>query len=313
MCDFISYIECDDHICYLTDKDVYSKEGKKLLEGCRDNDLLGHGAIRKYFYLNPTQGKRYEHRDFWNKEKFPKEIADKIDNFDKYWGKMLKNCLTESDKDYIFKNAPIGFINKLKKILGIKSIDDISIDDILIKGENCTIDEIRKIRKKNANGWKGQEKFTLKYADKIAEITLNVHYNKRIPIDEIDMCDIDDLRWIIQNSPKFRIEALNIVMGLTAEINLSDTERVEFQHMHNATQIADLLGSIHYYYDDIVPKDYVNKAKEILIYLFCRKCINEKDLIIDENKTEFCTFCRFDNKYNIHFWYNKSKGISISK
>ena len=105
MCDFISYIEKNGEILYLTDKEVFSKFGKEHLKGCLYNDILGHGAIRKFY--NIQRGRDVEIRDFWNLEKLPKEIAAKIKEFDKHWGKIFKGGYFQPDDlQYIYSKAP---------------------------------------------------------------------------------------------------------------------------------------------------------------------------------------------------------------
>ncbi len=49
MCDFISWIQKGGRILFLTDKDVFSSRGKELLGDCKDNDVLGHEALRFYY------------------------------------------------------------------------------------------------------------------------------------------------------------------------------------------------------------------------------------------------------------------------
>jgi len=102
MCEFISWVEKDNRLFYLTDKEVFSKQGKKALKGCKDNDFIGHGAIRTYFMIDGTDK---EQRDFWNLTE-PKELADKLKEFDKHWGKMLKSgYFMNDDLRYIIDYA----------------------------------------------------------------------------------------------------------------------------------------------------------------------------------------------------------------
>lgn len=62
MCEFISWIEKGNDIFYLTDKEIFSKQGQELLLGCKDNDFLGHGAIRKFYSLQ--YGREHEVKNF---------------------------------------------------------------------------------------------------------------------------------------------------------------------------------------------------------------------------------------------------------
>ena len=106
MCNFLSYIEKGDNFYYLDDSKVFSKEGRALLKHCQDNDILGHGTIRKYFSDTDgkpmTGGKNCEVNDFWNTEKLPSELATKVKNFEQHWGRMLKTGL--------FQNALLGMV-----------------------------------------------------------------------------------------------------------------------------------------------------------------------------------------------------------
>ena len=106
MCNFISWVELPDgKLAFLTDEDVFSRHGRRVLQGCRDNDFLGHGAIRRFFGLGP-RGTDREVRDFWNLEKLPQEIADKIREFDKHWGRMWRAGFFQNDDlIYIIINA----------------------------------------------------------------------------------------------------------------------------------------------------------------------------------------------------------------
>lgn len=110
MCDFISWKEVTEggetHLFYLTDEEVFSKEGLKKFKECRDNDVIGHGAIDLFFALHGA-GKDHEVRDFWNTDKFPKEIAEKLKSFDAHWGKMWKSGAFQADDlQYIVENGP---------------------------------------------------------------------------------------------------------------------------------------------------------------------------------------------------------------
>jgi antitoxin component YwqK of YwqJK toxin-antitoxin module len=75
MCEFVSWIEKDGKVLYLTDADVYSSFGRDQLQGVRDNDVLGHGAIRQYFDI--VGGQQHERTIFWGRD-VPKEIRDAI-------------------------------------------------------------------------------------------------------------------------------------------------------------------------------------------------------------------------------------------
>ena len=112
MCDFISWVEKKDgRLYYLTDKEIFSEDGQKRLAGCRDNDFIGHGAIRKYFHLGNT-GKDHEERDFWHFFGLPKELAQKIKHFDKHWRKTFQRYFIGNDLAYIVMRAPDKWATK---------------------------------------------------------------------------------------------------------------------------------------------------------------------------------------------------------
>jgi hypothetical protein len=82
MCDFISWIEKDNKVVFLTGDDLRSKRGKALIKYCESHeDLLGHGAIR-WFYGEFKGGKEKECSDFSSPDNFPKEIVQAVLNGD---------------------------------------------------------------------------------------------------------------------------------------------------------------------------------------------------------------------------------------
>ena len=77
MCEFISWIEKDGNVLFLTYNDIYNtKRGKELQEYTIPNDYIGHGAIR--FYYDLTNGENKECTDFSTPDNFPPEIAEAI-------------------------------------------------------------------------------------------------------------------------------------------------------------------------------------------------------------------------------------------
>ncbi len=117
MCGFISWIETSlispkSGLFYLTDAQAYSDRGKEVLAGAQDNDILGHGAIRAFYDLGQV-GKEHEVTDFWNLEKLPSELQEKIRNFDLYWGRMFRSgCFQDDDLRHILLHAPSGWREK---------------------------------------------------------------------------------------------------------------------------------------------------------------------------------------------------------
>jgi hypothetical protein len=79
MCEFVSWIEHKNKIYFLSDRELKTREGKELVKYCGDpTDLLGHGAIRRYFGFDAKVGTDRECTDFSSSDKFPPEIQDMI-------------------------------------------------------------------------------------------------------------------------------------------------------------------------------------------------------------------------------------------
>lgn len=124
MCEFISWKAVErngeTHLFYLTDQEVFSKEGTKKFKDCQDNDVLGHGAIDRFFELN-GKGRQYEVQDFWNLKKLPQEIAEKVQHFDAHWGKMFHSGAFQSDDlEYIIQNGPQEWRERATKQLSFQ-------------------------------------------------------------------------------------------------------------------------------------------------------------------------------------------------
>jgi hypothetical protein len=110
MCDFISWIEKDNKLFYLTDKEVFSAQGREKFSGCRDNDYLGHGAIRVFWGVKG--GIEYERRDFWADD-LPEELKNIIKDFDANFGKMWsKGYFQNNDLRLIVRFAPSKWAEK---------------------------------------------------------------------------------------------------------------------------------------------------------------------------------------------------------
>ena len=102
MCEFLSCVVVKDKYYYLEDKDVFSSYGRKVLAGCNDNDVLGHGAIRKYYNIKNGVGRDVEYKNFWELDKLPNdEIRRKVESFDVYFGKMFRKCFQNDDLCYV--------------------------------------------------------------------------------------------------------------------------------------------------------------------------------------------------------------------
>ena len=75
MCEFVSWVEHEDKLYYLTANLLNTKEGrdlKKFLGTAYAEDIKGHGAIEHYFGIN---GKHHECTDFSSPNNFPAEIV----------------------------------------------------------------------------------------------------------------------------------------------------------------------------------------------------------------------------------------------
>ena len=96
MCEFISWIEKENKVYYLTSSDLASKRGKQLIKHTRrEEDLVGHGAIR-WFYGEFKGGTEKECTDFSSPDNFPKEIVEDI-KLGKFKGMgICKETLTQS-------------------------------------------------------------------------------------------------------------------------------------------------------------------------------------------------------------------------
>jgi hypothetical protein len=109
MCQFISYIKKEGEIYFLTTKDIESKKGKELRDYCKnDEDLKGHGAIRKFFDF--TGGKEFECEDFSTPDNFPPQIVSAIKKvkFSRWFGPVPKGILRAPlYADYQKKLAPL--------------------------------------------------------------------------------------------------------------------------------------------------------------------------------------------------------------
>ena len=78
MCEFVSWKEYDGHVYFLTDRDLETKAGAKLLLSEVYDDLCGHGAIEAFWPELKNKGKNCECVDFSSPKNFPKEIAAAI-------------------------------------------------------------------------------------------------------------------------------------------------------------------------------------------------------------------------------------------
>jgi hypothetical protein len=133
MCDFISWVEKDKQPLFLTDELVFSARGREVFGDCRDNDLLGHGAIRR-FYAPPNQemlrdGTDHEVKNFWDVARLPPEIQalhpEDPESFLRHWGRMwhaTPSIFQPDDFGYLLKHAPEAW-NRVMRERAPKEID----------------------------------------------------------------------------------------------------------------------------------------------------------------------------------------------
>ena len=77
MCEFVSWIEKDKKIYFLTGNQIFNTlKGKALQAFCASkDDHVGHGAIRHYYRLAKYDGIQRECTDFSTPNNFPDEIV----------------------------------------------------------------------------------------------------------------------------------------------------------------------------------------------------------------------------------------------
>ena len=110
MCEFISWVEHENTLYYLTANLLNTKEGralKKHLGAQYNEDIKGHGAIERYFGI---KGKHHECDDFSSPKNFPEEIVNamKAGAFRGIGIPDASQVLTERAwADYCSKRAPL--------------------------------------------------------------------------------------------------------------------------------------------------------------------------------------------------------------
>ena len=80
MCEFISWKEYEGNNYFLTNTDLETKEGTKLLKPEVKVDLCGHGAIEFFYPELKGKGINKECVDFSTPNNFPKEIVEALKN-----------------------------------------------------------------------------------------------------------------------------------------------------------------------------------------------------------------------------------------
>ena len=101
MCDFVSWIEYEGHSYFLTNADLKTKEGKKLLAPNVADDICGHGAIRAYYPELKNRGSNKECVDFSSPKNFPADIAKAIKQGEMFcFGRPLELLMSKGKKAY---------------------------------------------------------------------------------------------------------------------------------------------------------------------------------------------------------------------
>ena len=78
MCQFVSWKKHNNKVYFLTNSDLETKEGKKLLKDEVKDDLCGHGAIESFYPELKGKGENLECTDFSTPKNFPKEIVSAL-------------------------------------------------------------------------------------------------------------------------------------------------------------------------------------------------------------------------------------------
>ena len=80
MCHFVSWIELNGKEYFLTNAELETKEGNKLLKSDVKDDLCGHGAILAYYPELKDKGFHKECENFSSQTNFPGAIAKALKN-----------------------------------------------------------------------------------------------------------------------------------------------------------------------------------------------------------------------------------------
>jgi len=78
MCQFVSWKKHENEVYFLTNADLETKEGKKLLKDDVRDDLCGHGAIESFYPELKGKGENLECTDFSTPKNFPEEIVSAL-------------------------------------------------------------------------------------------------------------------------------------------------------------------------------------------------------------------------------------------
>lgn len=107
---FLKWLEMENgEPLFLTDQEIFSERGLELFfSGNNPEKALEHQSIRLY-YGNAISGLGKEteagERYFWDLEKLPPAIREKMADFDRHWGKTFEELLPYRDLYFIVTHA----------------------------------------------------------------------------------------------------------------------------------------------------------------------------------------------------------------
>ena len=78
MCEFVSWIEFNDQVLFLTDKQIEETRERLIKWNPDKSEWQGHGAIKLYYGLHEGDGVQKECTDFSRPSNFPEEIQTAI-------------------------------------------------------------------------------------------------------------------------------------------------------------------------------------------------------------------------------------------
>jgi hypothetical protein len=191
-------------VYFLTDKEIY-KDYQKRVGKIKDNDPLGHGAIRAYYGIPDRLGTEYEEQDFW-RYKYPEKIQKCVDNFDVYYSRTFDNLLQDDDLCYIVENAPEKWKLKVFDILEYNRINNCCLQNIIISGKD----------EDKSKAWEILiTKNKINYDLRHISLYSQDHYRKKAsefllshnPSD-------DDLKYMIVHSPyEYRVKSCEFILN----------------------------------------------------------------------------------------------------
>src|SRR4030042_6729462 len=108
MCEFLSWIEEDGKVFYLTPKQIFNTtRGKALQKFCESqDDYVGHGAIRHYYHIAQNDGNNRECVDFSTPDDFPAVLveaikAGKFRGFNEQPAKLLPDQIDKAYREQV--------------------------------------------------------------------------------------------------------------------------------------------------------------------------------------------------------------------